>query len=106
MQECVDVVHCGHAVAAPKPFEFAIADSCDDGVVASQFDVAIVLFDYLCLIIEGLSVVCGDEFVSLHGALPFLCACVGWCVGCVRIGIYWYRPLAVCIIAQKRLAVK
>ena len=72
IQEGVDVVHCGHTVAAPQPFEFAVADSCNDGIVALQFDVAIVLLDNLCLVIEGLSVIGRDEFVSFHGAASFL----------------------------------
>ena len=76
------MVHCGRTVAAPQPFEFAIADSCHDGVIASQLDVAIVLFDYLCLTVEGLAVVSGRQFVLLH-SVAFLSR-VWVCVGC------WY----------------
>ena len=60
------MVHGGHAVAAPQPFEFTVADSRHDGVITSQFDVSVVLLDYLCLTIEGLPVVSGNEFVSFH----------------------------------------
>lgn len=69
------MVHCGCAVAVPQPFKLTMTDSCHDGVVASQFDVAVVLLDDFCLAVEGLSVAVGDEFVSFHGAVSFL----WWC---------------------------
>lgn len=80
------MVHGGHAVAAPKPFKLAVADSCNDGVVAPQFDVAVVLLDYLSLTIEGLAVVGGCEFVSFHD-VGFLSLVVLVDVGVFRLSI-------------------
>ena len=92
------MVHCGHAVSAPKSFEFAIADSCNDSFIASEFDVSIVPFDYFCLVIEGLSVVGGFEFVCSHDVISLsIIMFVGW----------WSPPLlTVFIVSQKRLLVK
>lgn len=83
------MVHGGCAITTPQPFKVTITDSCNDGIVASQFDVAIVLLYDLCLTVEGLSVVIGDKFVSFHDAVPFLCCLsvvlvlfVGWLFLC------------------------
>ena len=69
------MIHGGCAITTPKPLKLAVADSCDDGVIAPQFDVTIVLFDYLCFTIEGLSVVGRCEFESFHDVASFLCSC-------------------------------
>lgn len=95
-QERIDVVHGGCTVATPQPFKLTVADSCHDCFIASQLDNSVVMLNYFCLIVKGLSVVGGLQFVSLHDVASFLCC--GW----------YLLPalLTVCIVAQKRLFVK
>lgn len=97
IQECVYMVHSGCAVSAPQPFKFPLADSCHNGIITSQLNVAVVLFNYFCLAVKGLSAVGGCEFKSFHDVASFLCSC----------GLVVFGSLStVCIIARKRSAVK
>lgn len=94
IQERIDVVHGGHTVATPQSFKLTIANPCYDGIITSQFDVSIVLLDYLCLAVKGLSVVGGCQLKSFHD-VHFL--------SCVFVSV---SLLTVCIIAQKSFVVK
>ena len=75
----VDVVHGGHAVTAPQSFKLTIADSRHDSVIASQFNVAVLPLDYLCLAVKGLSTVVRLQFVCVHDVRSLSCIGIVWC---------------------------
>jgi len=72
IQECVDVIHRGHAVATPQSFKLAIADSRHNCLIAFQLNVAVVFLDYLCLTIKGLPAVCGFQLIDSFHDVDFL----------------------------------